>query len=718
MAATKQPIIQNEIHGLYTAGNPTDRPRGSASKCENFRVMPGWWLRLRGGRKGKYKIPGVGIVRQLHSFRAPGQPGSDAQMVQIDYNGSPNWTSFSLLTYVIDPFGIEAITTTNDGAFGATNPAAVVNLYDRPMYYQGLGVRGVSDSKPPFSTYHSGVVRYMGLDAYCPNGQRPTVAFSAGAGHNEVQERVRIYVGLYNSGTDHYSNAVYCGEITGTNNFTGTITVSNLNRLSAVWHNATEQGELKYVFYATLDGAGYSVPYLILNPNYDGPLQVAVSQSSQSLSVVTGFTNGWALDFTKEAPFANHPPRPMRQLAFVNGRIYGVPMQGGAGNAIAMPTVYDPAQIRSDFTYQPTDRDRAGVVWSNSYSDGYSTSHPGDPLQCWPLTNFAATPNGDAPMMVAESQDGRRVVVGTARATYFLTEESDGIHEWFTVSEVHGITNPMTFVTTRYGQAWVDQHNQLVMVPKGTAQVEVLSRNYQTAMVGTVRHCDYLYDPPNEIDRVEMFLSNGTSVCHDFALGGEAYTCTGKDFTASRTVTDSNGHRHHIVAKDALFTQEAQPGTGLIPTTDENWSAGANGFVAAEITGEYHRNWDDFGDCTHRKELDHVAVVADTEVSGTLGTLPVEGELYVDFQEVAAANVKGANVTKALQSATDGLLQFVFSAASARWYKFVYRLRGHSADDAGFANHVNPATQGDLAKNFYGCILKQLFQFKNTVNRP
>jgi len=786
MASTKQPISQNEMHGVYTAGNPTGRPSATAAKCEDFRVMPGFWLRLRGGRRAQSLIPSMGECLQIHPLRVAGTVGSPTQLVQIKYGAAVVWDELTLLTYGLMPgsTGIEPISLAYDGSWSATRPAAVCNLYDRSLFYNGLGVRA-TESKPPFSTF-SGHSRFFGLDAFCVS-TRPTVAFAAGAGDNIVASRVRIYTGLYNASTDHYSNAVYCGEVTDTALATGTITVSNLDRLTYATHGASETGELYRVFYATLDGPAYSVPYLILDSAYTGPLKVAATATTASLSVVGGFVNGWALDVTKEAPYANHPPRPMRSIAFVNGRIYGVPLAGGSGSAVGMPTIFDPTQVRSDFTYVPTDLDVTGVVWSNSYSDNYSQSHPGDPLQCWPLTNFAATPNGDTPVIVAPSQDAQRVFVGTPRSCYFLSEVADGLHEYYSISEIHGITNPATFINTRYGQTWIDQRGQLVLLPIGSAEVQVLSHNYQSLFTGTARCCAYIYDPLHQIDRVEVFLSDGTSICHEFGIGGEAMTCTNRDFTTAKTVVDPYDKQHHVLAKYGFFTQEAQPSTGLIPTQDEAYmrvtdaaisgssttlasataafvagdvgksiavaGAGTAGavlqstiatrisgtqvtlndaaattvtgavcqfarVVASDINGEYIRNWDSFGDPTNRKVLDHVAVVADAEISAALDDNPLQVDAYYDFEEVTSANVKQADVRKTPQSATDSAFQAVLANANAFRYKFVYRLRGHAADDASFLNHVHPGTQGDLAKNFYGCICELFFQFKQTVNRP
>lgn len=716
MAAIKAPVIQNEIHGVFTAGNPIDRPRGTASVCRDLRIMPGYWLRLRGGRKARAEIGSGGTCNQIYSFRQPGYVGAaDGHWVKVVYSGSPKWTTFSLLTYAVDPFGVETIATAYDGSYSVSNPAAITLLYDRIFAYNGLGVRGTTESKPPFSTYKSGVLRYAGLDAYCPSGARPSVSFASGTGHNSVSQRVRIYVGLYDSATDHYSNAVYAGDITATGG-SGTITVSSLNNLTYAYHSSAELSTLKYVFYATIDGAANNVPYLILDSSLTGPYSVGVASSSASLSITSDYTNGWALDFTKEAPYANLPPRPMKHVTYVNGRVYGILLYGGSGSAVGMPVVYDPEKIRPDFTYVPETYELAGVVWSNSYSDRYSASHPGDPLLCWPLTNFAASPNGDAPTLVHPSQDGNSVLVGTTRAMYYLTEIADGLHEWATISDSHGIVNPQTFVVTRYGQAWIDHNNQLVMLPKGSSQVATLSKNYQTLLSGSVRFCDYVYDPINEIDRVEVFLTDGTTVCHDFAVAGEAYTCSNKNFTAAKTLIDSNAKRHHVLANTAFYTQEAQPEDGLIPTRDENYVGG--NIVASDISGEYVRNWDDFGDSTLNKEIDCIEFIGDGALSSAVGGSPITIEAYFDFEEVTSGNKTTALISKTGQASTDSSYRAVISASRAFWCKFVYKISGHSGDSISLQKFASPQTEGDRAYNFYGSIMRLLFQIKRTVNRP
>ena len=50
MSTTVKPSEQLEFKGVFTAGNPIQRPRNTAEVCENFRIMPGNYLRLRSGR--------------------------------------------------------------------------------------------------------------------------------------------------------------------------------------------------------------------------------------------------------------------------------------------------------------------------------------------------------------------------------------------------------------------------------------------------------------------------------------------------------------------------------------------------------------------------------------------------------------------------------------------------------------------------------------------
>jgi hypothetical protein len=707
MSVNVKPVEQLEFRGVYTAGNPIQRPRNTAERCQNFRIMPGGWLRLRGGRTPRYNA--TGIVRQLHPFRLVDYAGSDYQLAQVDFGTeqSPDvqWHWFHLATYVIvaPPYqgytNVEDIATAHDSAFAKSNPAAVANLNDRPVMYNGLGVRDVSNSRPPFSHYHGGVIRYFGLDAYCPVSL-PTVSFAAGAGNNEVLTAVKLYVGLYHEPTEHYSNGVYAGEITTTGG-KGTITAENLSRLTYAYHNVTEQSELYYVFYATIDSG--EVPYLILNSSLNGPHKVAVTSSSLSLSVASGTTNGWVLDLTKEMPTENFPPRPMRSIAYVNGRLYGALMSGGSGS-------------HADFKYTPDSRDMAAVCWSAAAGDSVDRDFLGDPLQSWPLLNLAYTPSGDQPVIVAPADEGTLALVITPSSAFYLEEQADGLHDWTAISRVHGIKSPASLRVTDHGIVWVTQRNQIVLLRPGSRRLEILSTEYQSLLVGSVRCADYILDPVNLIDRYQVWFDTGASVCHDFGVGGQAYSATNQDFTAASTAVDSAGRRHHIVAKDGLYTHEAQPETGLISTTDATFDASEQTYSAVEIDGEYIRNWDDFGDSDVRKEMPMVDVIGDGESSAALGASPITVEWYADFEQVTGANKRTATGARITQSTTVSTYRHKLANSHKFWFKLVFKLRGHSADGPT-ATYPALATEGSLASNFYGSILRLLWRLGVSENR-
>jgi hypothetical protein len=727
MANTIPPVQQLAFHGVHTAGNPALRPRGTASVCENFRVMPGNWLRLRGGRKWRANISDGGEALQFMTFREAMFYGSDSQFAQIKFPDGSVYLVPILLTYpvytpLIAPSVMEEIATAYDSGYARSNPIPWCNMNDRPVYYNGLGVREAGSSKPPFSVYLpvAGAYRYFGLDAYCPDGINPSAAFAAGAGHNSVVNSVQIYVGLYNYVTGHYSNGVYCGTIAGTAGVTGTITVSNLSRLKYATHELSERSELYFVFYATLDGG--NVPYLIMADSLDGPYMVSVSDASASLSIAAG-GNGWTVDTTSEMPQENYPPRPMRTIWYVNGRLYGALMSGGAGEAVPQrkPSASSDDSVSKplDFSYVPEPRYYAAVVWSRSASDEAETDLLGDPLQSWPLTNVKFTPSFNQPVFGAPAADGVRSLVVTPTSSYLLEEQADGLHEWITVSPVNGAKTASSHQPTAYGNVWVDQYNQIVLLRPGAKELVILSKDYPNLLAGkTVVASDYLVDPKNGIDRYEVFCSDGTSVVHDFAVRnesapfGEGYTFTNRAYTAAGTTRDWYGRTHHVVANTAFYTQECQPSTDTVPTTDEN----ADG-TETEIDGTYVRNWDDFGDASLRKQIEEIAVLGDGEVSVALQDSPLSVEHFIDFEEVGDANAKKITFTKSEQSDSDSCYVGKLTKPHAFWHKFKIRLKGHSTDDSDYATHTEPGDEGDLAHNFYGSILAFRAHLADRVNR-
>lgn len=671
--------------------------------------MPGGYLRLRSGRAAQQKLATGSTVINIAPFRQQGQFGSDQNLAQIVSASAVKWHWFNVLNYFIqDGFtDIEPIATAYDNSFARSSPAAATNLNDRPVFYNGLGIRDGSTSRPAFSTYYGSGTRFFGLDAYAPSGH-PSVTHTPGSGGvNKCQTSLVLHVGLWNRATDHYSNGVRMGAFGPL--AAGVITANNLNLLTYASHGPDETAELFYVFYATIDGG--SIPYLILNSALDGPYAVPVTSSSAPLNIASLSLNGWNLDFTKEVPTENFPPRPMQSVSYVNGRLYGVLMDGAHGDLGG-----------ADFTYIPTKRDMAAVCWSAAAGDKVEADFLGDPLQSWPFWNLAYTPSSDQPSIVAPSPDESRVLVITPTSTFFLEEQADGVHEWATISRVHGIVNPKTLRVTRYGSVWVDQRHQIVLLRPGSQVLEVLSTSYQSllANTGTVRCADYILDPESLIDRYQVWFSTGRSVCHDFLLDGPgvAYSATGQDYTAAASAVDIAGRNHHMVAKDAFYTHEVQPFQGGIAVTDATFQ-GDGSVTYSEINGHYVRNWDDFGDADVRKELPSVDIIGDGEPAASLGNVsPLTFEWYGDFEEVKPANKKTVLGSKTTQSLTNPTFRFKLASANKFWYKLVLKLAGHSAEYGGVnASYPEPAVEGDLARNFSASILRALWRLGVSENR-
>lgn len=689
----------------------------TACIATDVRIMPGMWLRLRGGRKAKRNTVG-GTVMQMHSFRDPNFPGSNSHMAQIKTAGAVAWNWFDLATYTLDPFTSGAISLAYDNSYSLTNAAAIANVTDRPVFYNGLGRRDGTDSRPALTSYYAGIVRYFGLDAYSPTGAFPTVAFAAGAGNNEVAVKVTIWVGLHHVPTGHYSNAVLAGTIT-TTGASGTITVSNLSRLPHAYNNATEQGELKYVFYATIDG--YKVPYLIMNSAHTGPETAAQGSASKSLSIETAVTgdtlgedtrNGWFLDTTSEAPTVNFPPKPMKCLCAVNQRLYGIPLQGGSGSG-------------PDFAYTWNSRDLASVVWSKAAGDDRDTKTVGDPNQCWPLENKKITPNIETPIWLSASISGDAVLVWTPKRLILMSQLTNGLHVFNDISTLHGIKLGMTVRDTEYGKVWVDQRNAICLLKEDSKSgLVVLSEKYQDLLRGkTVTCADYILDPENEIDHYKVWLSDGTFVVHDFKLRdadfpeGMAYTGTNSDFTAAATLVQQDGTRHYVVAKGGFYTHEVEPTTGLIPTTDQTFvNTTDQTITTAEVNGEFRFNWDRITDWKGRKSLAEVAIIGDGATSVALATYPIKMKWWGDFQEVPGA-VTALSPTQNQQTRTAWSYNFRPTQSNKFFFKFGFTMAGHSADDTDFLNHRRPAVEGDLDKNFYGSICEAAALIGNEGNR-
>ena len=311
-----------------------------------------------------------------------------------------------------------------------------------------------------------------------------------------------------------------------------------------------------------------------------------------------------------------------------------------------------------------------------------------------------------------------------------MREESTGLHSFTDISRIHGLGNTMSVRVTNYGIVFVTQRNEICLLQSDDKSgLVVLSSDYQEKLRGlTVTCANYLLDPDNEIDRYEVFFSNGTSLSHDFKLRdadfplGMAYTSTNQDFTAAATLVDIDGVRHYVVAKGGFYTVETQPSATVanrvIPTTDQTFANTTDQTVTtAEINGEYRFNWDAFGDWNERKKLPGIFVIGDGAASTALGASPIALKWWGDFEEIPGTPNTVAPVA-INQTTTAWQYRFALLAAHRFLYKLGFTIAGHSADDTDFLNHRRPAQEGDLDKNFYGSICDAAFLAGDGGNRP
>jgi hypothetical protein len=673
--------------------------------------MPGNWIRLRAGRKARRNsTSGLEIMQIIPASSVPAIPGvsggryhlveirraASVDIVTLDLQSGGGW-----IMSEVSP--LEAIPSTYDyGAF--SYPKAAAQLSDSVIFYNGMAVRlassipGLTQWTPPST------VRYYGLYPVS-SGTVPTATFAPGAGHNSVTAKVKIYAGLHNTATQHYSNAVSTGEI-GPTGTTGVITINFLNSILAPFHGAAEQAELQYVFYATIDG--FDVPYLIMNAAQDGPYTVPYGSSSASLSISANTVNGWVLDLSKERPVRNYPPRGFRSLCAANGRLYGV---------------LSPTHVATNAVeYTFTNKDLAGVFWSEAEGSVRTSDFLGDPLQSWPPSNFSATPSAERPLHVHPAPNGIDVMVWTPTHTWLLREQADGYHEWDAASRHHGlIAQASTVVTTRHGVCWVTQRNQVAMYG-ADGSLQILSADYDALLRGKSVTCAvYVYDPLNQLDRYQVFFSDqgvSRSLCHDFRTG--AYTTTEPDEVfCGATIGDIYGLQYHVIGagqadvRAGIYTIEGQPDvTYGVPLKDESFLDSATQIIsAAEIgTGVYVSNWSDQGAAWMRKEIPFVDVLGDAGASAALGGVPA---LTLRYFEGFARPVVSANGTLAApafklpQEEKDFAYRFKIAARHWTWWKLMFELQAHSGDlTAGHYTRAEDYADIGHPNSFYGSIAK------------
>lgn len=702
MAQQNPPIEQTQFGGVVTNGHPLQRPANSSTRCNNFRVMPGNWLRLRSGRV--LRSQNFNAINRLHEVRLANGGGYVAHFQAIDKADGTSWWQY-LAVNDVSYMGtyFEQISTAYGHTLGAF--PAICNARNRVIMSNGLGVRDGSTSRPALSqTFGDGGIRYVGLDAYCPSASPNLSAVDSGAGTSSITYGRDIYVGLYNSATGHFGNGVFVGTVASSNPGTTTrkttITVNALANLKRASHGtqlitdangsqimfSAEASEVYTVFYATTDGG--ASPYLLVDITGE---------------VVKSPAGAYQLDLdtlvcstTQEMPRFNHPPRPMGALAYANGRIYGVPMPGGSGGD-------------SKFNYVWNDRQMAGVTWSAAADDSTSTDFLGIPEESWPLENFKATPNGERPKHIAATEDGTRVIVITQTGTFLLEETADGLHTWYTVSLKSGIWDPRSYAHTPYGLVWLNQRKQIVMLPHGATQLQVLSNDYAELLKApaTKAPATYLMDPENMVDRYQVWIGGGKSVCHDFLLN-QAYTTDGQDVTAAATLLDITLRPHHIICIGGrAYTQEGQADQGsAVPVADQQ----ADGSYQ-DFTGEYIGQWLNYGESRARKEITEWSIIGDGGRSAELTDTPLTISWYGDLSSQENKVV----LKKMAQSDTDMAYLGKVSAGSKRWWKGKIKLQSHR-QDAG-ATYVPNTGSGDLVPNAYGAIWESSLTVNPTGNR-
>lgn len=686
------------IGGLVTKGSPVDRPPDSSVRCRDLRIMPGApgrkpYLRLRGGKKRQY-VETTTTFNGL--FEWSGQQVSTKILGARNTiaTGITDWVSLS----ITGAYSVTSLASAGTGVPITASPAFVRTKVFLPTNTYGRGASSV----PPLRSWDGTLVRHVGLDAFLVGGN-PTATFAAGAGSNTILTSVDIWVGIYNTTTGHFSNAVFAGRLSTPG--AGTITVANLGRLVTSSNNATELAELRYTFFASIDGG--ETAYNILNPSLNGPFVVSIGTGSTTLSITGAVPQGFFLDLTQERPFENYPPRPMFNVVYAGGRVYGIPAiaYGGTPAYLSGPG----GSVYADFTYLPTKSISGAIVFSASSADVSDRAFTGVPEESWPLRNVKYTPNGQQPVHIDVIPGTGQVLVLTANATYLLTEMADGTHVWSTVSDVDGMSSAqvLSFASTPRGPIWLTQNNVLVMLDKDSHTLRFLSDDFDDYLIGlSATAADYLRDPRNDIDYYEVWAAGGRSIIYDFAAGGVAWEKTTQSgVTAARSMKDSSGNLHHMyaVAATGLFTQEADPYTGIIATRDELATA-----IFTDPSGDYISQWLDFGDHRDRKALTDFDIIGDGEVSdsltvvaGTDSVRPLTVTCYTDL----GVDEQTLDLVKSGQAKNNADFNYKARRVSINsfWVKFRVQIVGHSAD--GVTTYSSTIrTDSDIPPPIYGCI--------------
>ncbi len=731
--------------GLDLAGNPKSRPFGSATVCDNLRVMPGGWLRLRGGRKARISTVHEDVV-QIMPGRTNSESGGGKHLYQ-SYSGGvnqiyeidlSNWTAS-----IVEECGSN-VTAQQPVPYCIANESVIYGNGhgDQNRIFNGASLRSV----PSLSYWRSGQgPRFLGLYPYWASTSLSYNTSNLVGGKNLIPNPnpITVYCGLYNTVTGHLSN-VLGGTLVVMPVGHTTIELSGFSTLSAPWHSTAERDEIKIVFYSTVIAG--SVPYLILNAAGDAPLTANLGDSSVSLNLTGATSYGFFLDYSREAPRANYPPRQMRSICYASGRLFGVlrpeatsETRDASWPIQSLPSSANQGQwIPEPFEYQVRTEELAGVVWSAATGDRATQFTGGDPLQIWNPVNFSPTPNGERPLAVFTAPNDSDVVVWTGTRTYILREQADQLMEWNAVAEF-GLsqTNIRTLKRTRYGVMWVNNFNQICLMDS-SLRCQVISGKYDSILrAKTVQCAGYFFDPLNEIDRYQVFYvdgSTGKSVCHDFRTG-TAYTTSGtsqnEKVRSTSQVEDASGRSYMLTAAVAvrtggsggfgtdIFSIESQPDqTYQIPTKAEEYAADGVAKVEVELPdGTLETNWTDGGDMTLRKEIMALDVLGDTSFSETWQQNVITGETFKDYEQVTAGSGRAFEAKPITQQESIRKylgrmwvhLNHMFAA------KFRITLKPHAADFGSY--YKSPADDGQQAHNFYGSIMQMELKPGKSDNR-
>lgn len=701
-----------QFGGLHLAGNPLARPPQTASECNNFRLMPGGALRMRSGRTARMIVSGATRVQQLIPIRFSYASGYQFHCYEAVYPDNTSQIRILGLSGWGDGGVVETIDDDQDATV-LTTPKAWAHLPNSIIYYNGRGYRDGSDAQsfPALSQFPlSGTprARYFGLYPTLKGGIKPVVTTTPGSGYNKVSDSVRLFVGLYNEATDHYSNAVEVDSLTSFS-APATVKISNLSNIKAPVHDSTELSELYFVFYATADG--FDVAYRILNATNDGPLKVAfdASPSEVELSIVDGTSNGWVLDTQAEVPVENYPPRRMSCIWYIGSRLYGI---------------LNPSAIPADADeYKYSEKDLAGVVWSHAEGSVRTKQFIGDPLQSWPASHYSPTPSAERPLAGTASPSNTESVVLCPTSCWLFTEAADGLHEWTPINLEHGLIaqNPTkNYAMTRHGLCWVTQRRQIAMFTNA-GELKILSADYDAILRDTYTYLGacYVYDPRNFVDRFQVFFYDGSnyrSLCHDFTLG--AYTTTEVDEPmAAATLRNGSGQANHVVAagtagsRCGIYTVEGHPDySGRVPCRDQTYAISPFGQInTTEVPDAYyHTNFLRFGNATVRAEKQDFLVTADAAPSQQLSTAPpLTVEWFSNFRPlIAGTSAQGPILpVKSGQQLDDSLYRCKLEQGNASFWRFIFRMRGHSQDNGGLSFYPDYAFEGANTNNFYGSIM-------------